>query len=47
MTKKCALCGKITNNSITRPNHNVCFFCIGKLIDFAITAGMRFEEGGE
>lgn len=47
MTKECELCGIKTNSGMRHSKYSVCFGCIDKVLDFAITAGMRFEEGSE
>ena len=33
-----------TDNSIRYAKHVACFRCIDKVLEFAITAGMRFED---
>ncbi|MDA8837847.1 hypothetical protein N9N26_01125 [Candidatus Poseidoniales archaeon] len=43
--KKCQLCGAITSRRVFEAKVTSCFACVEKLLDFAITAGMRFEEG--
>lgn len=52
--KMCELCGKEPDAStkvfgkkfLQCPNgkNYVCGHCLGKLVDFAITAGMRFDD---
>ena len=40
----CELCGTKTNSGIRHAKHSVCFGCIDKVLDFAITAGMMFDD---
>lgn len=52
--KKCELCGISPDAStmayskkfllIPNDKNYVCGHCLGKLVDFAITAGMRFDD---
>lgn len=42
--KVCELCGKIKIDGMRYGKHAVCFRCVDKVIEFAITAGMRFDE---
>jgi len=42
----CELCGKVSTG-MRHAKHTTCFVCIDKVLEFAITAGMRFEEEEE
>jgi len=42
----CELCGKVSTG-MRHAKRSVCFVCIDKVLEFAITAGMRFEEEEE
>ncbi len=44
MSKACELCGYVGSEGMNHGAHSVCFSCIGKVIHFAVTAGMRFER---
>jgi hypothetical protein len=40
----CELCGKVKVDGMKLSKRAVCFTCIDKMIEFAVTAGMRFED---
>lgn len=42
--KACELCGNKTDNGMRYAKRVACFRCIDKVLEFAITAGMRFED---
>jgi hypothetical protein len=42
--KVCELCGSEKVNGIRYAKRVACFRCIDKVLEFAITAGMRFED---
>jgi|TARA_R100000482_G_C5127637_1_gene149723 hypothetical protein len=42
--RACELCGSKTDNGMRYAKHVACFRCIDKVVEFAITAGMRFED---
>jgi hypothetical protein len=46
MRSKCELCGEVSTG-MRHAKHTACFSCIDKVLEFAITAGMRFEEEEE
>lgn len=41
---RCELCGIETNNGMRHAKRSVCFECIDKVLEFAITSGMRFDD---
>lgn len=43
--KACELCGKVKLDGMRFSKRNACFSCIDKMLEFGITAGMRFTEG--
>ena len=47
MSRQCALCGYTGSDGMHHGVHTVCFRCLSKVIDFAVTAEMRFERRKE
>ena len=47
MSRECALCGYTGSDGMHHGVHTVCFRCLSKVIDFAVTAEMRFERRKE
>jgi hypothetical protein len=45
--KTCELCGVFRPQGMRYAKHMVCFDCIDKTIEFAITAGLSYKEGSE
>ena len=41
--KACELCGK-EGGGVRHAKHTACFSCIDKMLEFAVTAGMRFDN---
>jgi hypothetical protein len=44
MSRACELCGYAGNSGMRHTKRTACSSCIDKVIEFAITAGMRFEK---
>ena len=42
--KECELCGSTTNSGMRHAKRVACFQCIDKVLEFSITAGMRFDH---
>lgn len=45
--RACELCGSKKADDMRFAKRAACFSCIDKVLEFAITAGMRFKEGDE
>jgi hypothetical protein len=42
--KECELCGSKKDNGMRFSKRVACFGCIDKMLEFAVTSGMRFEN---
>lgn len=47
MMRKCELCDEVKLDGMKLGKRAACFSCIDKMLEFAVTAGMRFTEGDE
>lgn len=43
MIAPCQLCGTFSTTGMRYAKVRACFVCIDKVLDFAVSAGMRFE----
>lgn len=42
--RECELCGSKRVDNVRYARRVSCFKCVDKLLEFAVTAGMRFED---
>ena len=45
MRRACELCGYIGTSGMHHGVHTVCNNCMWKVVKFAVSAGMKFEQG--